>query len=192
PSTDRTADGRQPLPSTFAVRWINGGAGDFHTSLKIWRNGVTGANAGCSAYARNGEIEFAEVVAFDEDENGEGKALSGICSIIPTCPADEPVYLRSMLVSITDDDIFPMPILRDVTRGWIYLNLDDTTSRFDVDPLGPHQNWIVATMRAEGRFSVDLTAAALGNGCSPIAPATEYSYYGDGGVFPGPAEDITP
>src|SRR5688572_822448 len=32
-----TLDARQPLPSTFAARWIEGGTGGFETYYKIWR-----------------------------------------------------------------------------------------------------------------------------------------------------------
>ena len=34
----------------------------------------------------------------------------------------------------------------------------------------PSQNWVIVSMFAEGRFSVDFDAAWLGNGCSaPVA-----------------------
>ncbi|HYO75134.1 MAG TPA: hypothetical protein VE010_01625 [Thermoanaerobaculia bacterium] len=183
PSTDRTADGRQPLPSTFAVRWISRGAGDLQTSLKIWREGVTGANARCIAYGANGFIELSDIVAFDEDENGEGQTPTG-CTINYCF---RPAYIPSvMLASLYDEDIFPMAVFREVTSGWIYLNLG-SGYRDNVAA----QNWVVATMRSESRFSVDLTAAALGNGCSPTPPLTDYSG-GARNAFPAPAEDVNP
>jgi len=39
----KTGDHRQPLPSTFAARYIQGGTGAFATNYKIWREGM---NAG--------------------------------------------------------------------------------------------------------------------------------------------------
>jgi hypothetical protein len=190
PASNRTADGRQPLPSSFAVRWINGGTGDFETSLKIWRDGVTGPNAGCAAYKEVGQLQVTEIVAFDEDENGEGQPTD-YCGDTDWCVGIRPVYIPSTtLVNLDDEEVFPMQIFAQETGGWLYLNLDDGyNSADDVRP--PHQNWVVATMRAEGRYSVDLTAAALGNGCSPVQPFTEYSA-GPQNVFPGPAEDVTP
>src|SRR5438270_662231 len=41
-------DRRQPLPATFAARWIQGGANAFNTSFRIWREGVTGPNPTCN------------------------------------------------------------------------------------------------------------------------------------------------
>ena len=61
--------------------------------------------------------------------------------------------------------------------GWMYVNLDNDSRTFfgDIDFVHPwpSQNWVVSTMRAEGRYSVDMDAAALGNGCSAQAPVTE-------------------
>ena len=51
--------------------------------------------------------------------------------------------------------------------GWMYINLDDAS-----DELRAAQAWVTTSMRAEGRFSVDMEAAALGNGCSAPVPVT--------------------
>src|SRR5436305_636151 len=48
----RTTDRRQPLPSVFAPRFIDGGAGGFNSALKIWREGIVGGDATCSDYIR--------------------------------------------------------------------------------------------------------------------------------------------
>lgn len=61
-------DRRQPLPSTFAARWISGGPTAFQTTFKIWREGVTGATSGCAVSA-NATITVSDIVRFDEDEN---------------------------------------------------------------------------------------------------------------------------
>jgi len=36
----------------------------------------------------------------------------------------------------------------------------------------PSQNWVIVSMFAEGRYSVDFDAAWLGNGCSAPVPLT--------------------
>ncbi|HYO75135.1 MAG TPA: hypothetical protein VE010_01630 [Thermoanaerobaculia bacterium] len=182
-ASDPTADGRQPLPSSFALRWINGGTGDFGTEVKIWREAGTGLDAACADYASN-ETLIQEVVAFDDDENAEGY-LPGEC--IVTCIGVRGLVAPSTsLTNVHDASIFPMEILREVTSGWIYLNLDDGfTSN------GALQAWVNVSRRAEGRYSVEMAAAALGNGCSALADKTEYSE-GTRGTFPGPAEDVKP
>jgi hypothetical protein len=70
--------------------------------------------------------------------------------------------------------------------GWLYLNLHDSTS------LAPAaQAWMVASMRAEGRFSVDMDVTALGNGCSPGTRPSEVTDPENGAPI-GPAERVNP
>lgn len=179
------ADARQPLPSLFAARWINGGTGSFQTSFKIWREGVTKPSATCSEYARNGGATLADAVVYDEDENGEGFPGQ---EIICTCPFyDEPYRPSTSLTSIADSDVFPQDIVDSEIAGWVYLNLDD-----DNQSNGALQGWVVISMRAEGRYSTDFDAAVLGNGCSPPIPRSEYSDGGHLDVLPGPAPDRIP
>src|SRR5207244_5611713 len=72
---NRTIDRRQPLPSVFAPRFIDGGTGGFNASLKIWREGVVGGDAGCSDFVRNNAMPVADVVRFDEHENATVMAI---------------------------------------------------------------------------------------------------------------------
>ena len=46
-------------------------------------------------------------------------------------------------------------------------------------------NWVISSLRAEGRYSVDMDAAPLGNGCSAPAPLSEITF-GDGVIKPRP------
>jgi hypothetical protein len=174
-----TRDGRQPLPALFAARWIDGGPGEFRTDLKIWRDVVTGPAAGCEAYARNGAMGVVEVVRFDEEENlnvlGEP-----ICCILPydtTLPA-------ASRVRIADENVFPQKIAREV-GGWVYLNLNDPQRREAA------QAWVVSSMRAEGRYSVEADVVALGNGCTPaLLEQSEANF--DRSYPIGPAPDVNP
>jgi hypothetical protein len=47
--------------------------------------------------------------------------------------------------------------------GWLYLNLHN--AEHNATPAA--QAWVIASMRAATRFSVDSDATALANGCSP-------------------------
>jgi hypothetical protein len=193
------ADARQPLPSTFAARWINGGSGAFETSFQIWRQGVTTRSANCAAYEMNGWILVAEAVVFDEHENGEGRLPEG-CDADP-CVGPGPMILPSTAsVNIEPgSDILLQSILSTTIGGWVYLNLDD-----DGSIAGAHQNWVTVSMRAERRHSVSFDAAWLGNGCSPPMPVTSYTDQRwpspgtattptpPGAVLPGPAADVNP
>lgn len=184
---DPHLDARQPLPSTFATRWINGGHGAFNTTLLIWRDGGTGPAAPCADYARNGRVVVAESVAFDEDENGLGVA-SGEILIPSPFPPDRIVLPATSKARAGDPDVFPQETFDESVSGWLYLNLDDDDGE---DGRGAHQNWVAVNMRAEGIYSTAFDAAWLGNGCSPAAPVSDFADE-ESTSLPGPAEDVNP
>ncbi|HEV2721176.1 MAG TPA: hypothetical protein VG323_14230, partial [Thermoanaerobaculia bacterium] len=66
---NRAVDRRQPLPSTFAPRYIQGGNGGFNTALRIWREGIVSGDGACSDFIRNSNMPVTEIVRFDEHEN---------------------------------------------------------------------------------------------------------------------------
>lgn len=183
-----TLDRRQPLPSTFAARWISGGDTGFETSFKIWREGLPGVGTECDDVPANGELLVTESVIFDEDENGEGVAGDEII-VSPPIGVDAITLPETSLTNIEDDDVFPQGV--PAIGGWVYLNLDNgTEDNIAGDNIYASQNWVVVSMRAEDRYSVDFDAAALGNGCTPPAEVTEFSEGGDAEL--GPAADFTP
>ncbi len=159
-----TADRRQPLPSVFAARWIQGGASTFQTSFKIWREGQTDAvGQGCADYPDN-VTSVAEIVRFDEAENAVGD--------VPQSRVSPPLTLDNTLpetsrTSVTDASVFPQ-LTNGAVGGWMYLNLDND----EFDDIAS-QNWVVVSMRAQGRYSVDFDAAWLANGCSPEEAISE-------------------
>jgi hypothetical protein len=176
-----TADRRQPLPSTFAARWISGGSTGFATSFKIWREGTTGATAGC-AVTPNSAIAITEFVRFDEEENPTTFTPDEIISPVPPGGVSLPETSRTLVTN----GIFP-PNPDGAVAGWMYLNLDNGQVQTPVNVAS--QNWVIVSMAADGRYSVDFDAAWLGNGCSPAAPVTDEDG-GDPAI--GPAENLTP
>jgi hypothetical protein len=189
PGVPNTLDRRQPLPSLFAARWINGTSGSFQTSYKIWREGVN-IGTTCATVPQNGALLVTETVVFDEDENGEGVA-GGDIIVSPSVGTDDITLPETSLTAISDSDVFPQDIIDDAAAGWVYFNLDNGLASLAQTEFAT-QNWVIVSMRAEGRYSVDFDAAWLGNGCTPREEVTEFS---DGGVvdlLPGPAADVTP
>jgi hypothetical protein len=178
-----TADRRQPLPSTFAARWISGSSADFQTSLKIWREGRTGATAGCAVTA-NSAIPVVELVRFDESENPTTFTPGRIISPLPTVPLSRPETSRTPVT----DPFFPPNSTSDV-GGWMYLNLDDSANANAPGAMAT-QNWVIVSMRAQGIYSVDFDAAWLGNGCSPAVGVTGEDF--GFGTAIGPAANVTP
>ena len=150
------SDRRQPLPSVFAARFIEGGPTLFQTKITIWREAATSVGASCSQYSSTAEAPFVEIARFDERENAtiygrQRAAASGAGMTLPP-------LARMTSTSI----LFPASSSTDV-GGWLYLNLaDGNRSR---------QSWVEVTLFAEGRYGVQLPAAALGNGCSQAPEA---------------------
>lgn len=182
-------DRRQPLPSTFAARYIQGGTGAFNTNYKIWREGnTTGANTSCAGAILNSAIAISEIVRFDERENPTTFSPNVIIS--PSVPAS--ITLPETSSTSTSSSIFPGLSGSGDVGGWMYLNLNSGTAPtpasrpFPTTTARPSQNWVIVSMFAEGRYSVDYDAAWLGNGCSP---AQGTSTANGGSVFIGPAGD---
>jgi hypothetical protein len=174
------ADARQPLPATFAARWIHDGV--VQTSFKIWRESLTGSTTTCNDYKKNGAIVIAESVMFDEDDNGEGLHYN-TCN---ECVGDHRLrFATTSLVDINDDHVFPQDIIHTELSGWVYLNLDDDEWRPNAKA---QQGWVVTSMRADGRYSIDMDAAVLGNGCTNVTKVSEFSDPGTPDVLPGPAQ----
>jgi hypothetical protein len=152
-----TADRRQPLPSTFAARWISGGDGQFKTDFRIWREGITRGDYVC-AVAPNSALAVADVVRFDEDEN-------------PSSLVSMETFLTTSALISSDDAALP-PNPDGAEAGWMYLNLNNQ----GVFPARPYsvasQNWVTVAMEAEGRHAVQFNAASLGNGCTPSVAST--------------------
>jgi hypothetical protein len=196
PAANRTIDRRQPLPSTFAGRFIQGGRDAFATNFTIWREGVTGAGASCASNVNNSTIAIFELVRFDEHENPfviQYCQFEG-CYNPPTLPATSSTGTAS--------STYPFIGTPDI-GGWMYLNLNDGGSpRYSITshasgtistgqaatPFGTpraSQNWVTMTMFGSfgsRRMTWELDAAALGNGCSPAVPANPF----------GPVLPITP
>jgi hypothetical protein len=181
---NRLADRRQPLPSVFAARWIQGGTSGFNTNYKIWREGYTGPGSttcGTGIPSINSAITITEMVRFDEHENSNSVAPPVIIS--PPLPGTINVLPETSSTS-TSSSLYPALTPSGDLGGWMYLNLDNgfsgsvySSPALDNPVAHPNfvdrasQNWVIVSMFAEGRYSVDFDAAWLGNGCSPSVPS---------------------
>ncbi len=177
----RTIDRRQPLPTVWAARFINGGTGAFNTNFKIWREGITvGACSGAGLAAiSNSSLAIREVVRFDEHENATVTTVTGGVS---PAPPGAPGIPETGAYAASRTDIFPPFSSSGDIAGWMYFNLNNGGSTnysaarqgfaINATTIRPSQNWVIVSMFAEGRFSVDFDAAWLGNGCSAPVPTT--------------------
>jgi hypothetical protein len=191
PAGARTIDRRQPLPSTFAARFIQGGTGAFATNLSIWREGF--GIGSCANALASADMFVSEIIKFDEHENPN---LATPC-FLSACPSPPlPVLNAASSTNSSDSEIYPQVSATGDVGGWIYLNLNNlgstsysvtretggqrlpTNARTNLSPIAsgtvgprPSQNWVTVAIfgSAAGgnRLTGEFDAAALGNGCSP-------------------------
>jgi len=152
PAAARHIDRRQPLPSTFAARYIEGGTAAFHTEYTMWREAATSAASGC--VAANASVPYVSIVRYDEYEN-------------PTVGSGARTFPVAASAATTSS-AFP-PRVGVSVSGWMFLQLDNRAGVSASSPFSvprPSQNWIVIKMQSEGRYGVEYDATSIGNGCT--------------------------
>ena len=199
PDTNRILDRRQPLPSTFAARFIQAGTAAFATNYTVWREGF-GKGACGASLALNGYLPAAEIVRFDEHDNPDGF----LTPCYALCPGPTIPILAATSSSSTASGNYPSIHTADVA-GWMYLNLNNggstgysitthspvgdvpriitgagstsTLAPRDSQTVGPRpsQNWVTITMFGSlgtKQMVAEFDAASLGNGCTPASVIT--------------------
>lgn len=164
PAANRKKDRRQPLPSTFASRWIAAGA-SFDTTITVWQEGTATSAETLAGDVGDQYFGFKDVVRFDENGNS---VTHPPCNPCPAAPA-------SARISIGDNWMFPT--MYEIA-GWVYLNLGHGSSAYSAPRQngalsGTSQGWVTADMFAEGRYETGIEATPLGNGCSPSPPISD-------------------
>lgn len=187
PDEARRKDRRQPLPSTFATRYVEGGPGEFKTEVQFWREPSMGRGDACGL-APNGAMDVTEIIRFDEREN-------------PTALSNSVAAVASAARIPTTSELFPPSVPGEVA-GWLYVNANNGGSMsYSAAPqrdfasnssttVGRRQsqNWLSLSMYAESRYSALFDATMLANGCS-IAPARSGS---NASAAIGPGGNDTP
>lgn len=181
-------DGREPLGTSWATRYLQGFADE--TVLTVWRDStITDIDELGYACGAPGTLDVGpvwhplnerEVVAFNEAES----AVSLCAGIFgdggpPVSPPDNPEFedpvcfpLETQKVRVNDGSLVP-----PFSFGWLFLNLnvgiDDGGGAFDLDPGSEGtlaQSWVSAKHSALGRYAVGLAAIELTSACDDIDP----------------------
>jgi len=153
-------DLREPLPTTLAARYVNGGGFDGGTSFLVWREGnLAAAGYSCSAQGPAAwyPLDAAQIVVFDEEENpvSQNECPSGD----PTCTQTITIPNEAQRVNVAEDLLSPFDF------GWVYLNLQHSKLTPYADPFA--QAWVTTVMDAEGRYSVGYQGIQLDNANRP-------------------------
>ena len=170
-------DNREPLGTSWAVRYLNGGAFDGGTNLIVWRDSTIDSDPNAFFECGVGPDWFplneTEVVAFDEQEDAVELCFDpggGVVSppIDPEDPACFP--LETQWVPVGSGELTP-----PWNFGWLFLNLniDDMGIANDVD-FGSAgdiaQSWVGAVHTALGLYQVGFGAVQLTGACQDVSP----------------------
>ena len=153
-------DGREGLGSTWAMRFVNGGAFTGGTDIICWRDAKQNQGPVASTPAWY-PLTQSQIVIFDEMENPDVPSTTPFSPPIPgssilPCPAETN---RVAVGGAT----FPVPW----DFGWLYLNLNTTIAGQVVPFDAITQNHVSTIMSAEGRFSAGFDAIQLDNVTDP-------------------------
>ena len=167
-------DNREPLATTHAVRYLNGGAFSGGTDLFVWRDSTT-ANVNTFYTCGQGPdwvpLNETEVVAFNEEEEA-----------VQICLGDDQVIISPPILG-EDPACFPLETQRvafgegdlavPYEFGWVFLNLnfDDVGVAADTDfgSAGTlSQSYVAAAHSASGLFQVGMQSVSLSHACEDV------------------------
>jgi hypothetical protein len=154
-------DGREPLPTTWATRYLNGGPFDGGTSLLVWREtDSTTAPYACIKYGPPSwyPLDTKQALMFDESEN---PTVEETCTEDPACPQSVLIADAAQRIDVEDDLLTPFDF------GWAYLNLQHSDLAYGDDAA---QSWVIVVMDASGRFSIGYDVLQLDNANDPADP----------------------
>lgn len=149
------ADGREPLATTWATRFLRGGAFSGGTDLVVWRDpGRPAEMFACGREPSWQPLYQGRVTFFDEEESLE-EYLGGLF-LTPVPPNfSRPFAFAAGRVDVDN-------LLTSYDFGWMFLDLAQSERE-----AARAQSWVGTVFAAEGVFSAGLKATALDSSCSP-------------------------
>jgi hypothetical protein len=154
-------DGRQPLPSQWVARFVNGGTFTGGTDLVYWHApNAPVAPFPCATPPRGIARDF--FVISDEQENFEWDNCGIADPPSPDCGQafHHVVAARGNIETDLDELYVPFDF------GAIYIG-HELLGPPVVPPAPRRQSWLGALMSADGRFGVGMAATPLNDGCRP-------------------------
>ncbi|HEX2644729.1 MAG TPA: hypothetical protein VHU81_17155 [Thermoanaerobaculia bacterium] len=141
-------DAREPLATTWASRYLEGGPFSGGTSLVVWRDpGRPAETFECGSRPSWQPLGRGRVTLFDEEENSHD--FAGVAG--QPAPFDFVAGRVSVGGALAPTSPF----------GWAFLDL----GRAGGDPAT--QSWVGTTFSASGLYSAGMEATALDSACAP-------------------------
>jgi hypothetical protein len=157
------SDGREPLPTQWGSRYLQGGGFDGGTQLLVWR-GLSQPNQPFDCSFGDRLPTLSEIYGFDEEENGY-VLFPNTGLLDPPLPIDSLNPFPYAAARAPIKDLLGLP----TSFGWV--TFDMATSQVpvpysqveDVDPFS--QAWVGSTFDASGLYSVGLGGSPLSSPC---------------------------
>jgi hypothetical protein len=167
------ADHREPLVTTFAARYINGGAFSGGTDFVVWRDSKVNQSAFACPVAAGSRPSWyplgqERIVIFDEEENPQVPAS------FPVSPQPPEQGLTPFPVETQRVEVGSAALPISTNFGWMYLNLNTTVTAAGANPPedpAAAQAWVVELMFGNGpekvrrgnRFGIMKSSNSLDN-----------------------------
>jgi hypothetical protein len=164
-------DQREPLATTFATRYVQGGAFSGGTDLIVWRDsktrpvGVNGTHACAGGAVSWFPLSQTEVLAFDEEEQPTSLCLLGDNVSPPTGGAQTCFPLETQKVSLAGGSRVGSDLVLPASFGWMFLDLNHTLALGDPFP-NLAQAWVVVLMH--GRRGAEKAGGSYGVGFNAV------------------------
>ncbi|HEY3567188.1 MAG TPA: hypothetical protein VGP73_04575 [Thermoanaerobaculia bacterium] len=153
-------DDRQPLPTTWGSRYVNGGSFSGGTDVLVWRDsGQIVRPFSCGTSPAGFPLGFASEFTFDEQEHAQAIPLT------PVPPGQQPPGPTPGAFGAEANRVhvggpsFPVPF----DFGWLFLELNAPSPGSRV-----LQSWVETVMKAQGQYSVGFSATPFANGCQQV------------------------
>jgi hypothetical protein len=154
------ADERQPLPTAWASRYVNGAGFSGGTDLVVWRDGGRPmAPFSCGTKPADFPLGHDQEITFNEQE-----------SLFFTTANPQPPGVSRFAIPVEANRVhvggptFPVYL----PFGWIFLDLNATPPGNPGQVL--RQSWVQTILTAEGQFSAGFSATPLASPCAPKSP----------------------
>jgi hypothetical protein len=164
------ADARQPLPTSWGSRYVNGGDFSGGTDVVVWRDsGRTVTPFACGTHPAGFPLLLASEVTFDEEEQ---PVLPQLFPGSPPPPGSAPELMAFPAEANRihlGGPAFPLPF----NFGWLFFDLTvpNPSSQAGSDV---RQSWMETILKAQGQYSVGFSATPFGSLCSPVVPPFPY------------------
>jgi hypothetical protein len=164
------ADARQPLPTTWGSRYVDGGDFSGGADVVVWRDsGRTVTPFACGAHPAGFPLLLASEVTFDEEEQ----------PVIPQVPPGSPQFP----LPVPEHTVFPAEANKihlggpafplPYNFGWLFFDLkvpnDSSPNGLDI-----RQAWMETILKAQGQYSVGFAATPFDSGCAPAPSISPY------------------